>query len=206
MPWIIICLAGINFLKLILEILLYRGLRVPFAQLFSIISYLAAIFAFLPLKLNIEFIYWQWELAAFSILTQWFNVAFTSRSIPFIGNFIVMFQSILINCFSLIFIIFPLLIGFSISTKMIFYNQISFMKITPALYKLSAMLIGEFSYENLFFSKPSLTATFFIFIPFIAIMTIVFMNLLLGLAVGDIKGCMKDAEAKARKNFSFSYV
>jgi hypothetical protein len=197
--WIIVILAGINFFKITLEILLYRGLRVPFAQLFGIISYLTSIIAFIPYKKTNEIIYWQWQLAAFSILSQWFNIAFILRSVPFIGNFTVMFQSILINFVSLIFVILPLFIAFTIATYMIFYNHKAFLTIMLSIHKLSAMIIGEFDYETLFYSKPTFNIASFVFIPFIGIMTIVFMNLLLGLTIGDIQISMENARAKASK-------
>jgi len=200
--WIIIILSGMNLFKIILEILLYRGLRVPFAQLFGIISFLTSILAFIPYNNTTEMIYWQWQLAAFSTLFQWFNTAFILRSVPFIGNFIVMFQSILINFLSLIFVILPLIIAFTIGTKMLFFNHSSFLTSLVSMHKLSAMIIGEFDYETLFFSKPVFKAAALLFIPFIVIMTIVFMNLLLGLTVGDIKTCMENARAKASKNIS----
>jgi len=197
--WMIVILAGINFLKIIIEIILYHGLRVPFAQLFGIISFLTSIIAFIPYNQTNQTINLQWQLAACSTLCQWFNIAFILRSVPFIGNFIVMFQSILINFVSLIFVILPLFIAFTIATYMIFYNHSAFLTIMFSIHKLSAMIIGEFDYEILFYSKPTFLIATFVFIPFIVIMTIVFMNLLLGLTVGDIQICMENARAKASK-------
>ena len=200
MRWAIVALAGINILKILLEIVLYRGLRVPFAQLFGLVSYVTSILAFMPIEKTSRAIFWQWQLAALSTLLQWFNIAFILRSVPFIGNFIVMFESVLMNFFSLAFVILPLLIAFTIATHMMFFNHASFLSILFSVHKLSAMLIGEFDYEPLFFSKPALTAATLIFIPFISMMTIVFMNLLLGLTLGDIKSCLEHARAKASKN------
>ncbi|CAF3944056.1 unnamed protein product, partial [Rotaria magnacalcarata] len=197
MRFIILILAGINLFKVILEMIFYRGLRVPFAQLFSMISFLTSIMAFIPYENTDQIIDWQWQLAALSTLLQWFNIAFMLRSVPFIGNFIVMFQSILLNFFSLTFVILPLLIAFTIATKMIFFNHSAFLTITTSMHKLSAMLIGEYDYETFFFSKPTFLAASLLFIPFIVIMTIVFMNLLLGLTIGDIHISMENARAKA---------
>jgi hypothetical protein len=204
MQWIIVTLAGINLFKIILEIILYRGLRVPFAQLFGIVSFLTSIVAFIPYNKFHETT--KWQLAACSILFQWFNSAFILRSIPTIGGFIVMFQSIFIHFISLIFVILPLLFAFTIATRMMFYNHSAFLTNIISLHKLSTMLIGEVDYENLFYSKPVLPAATFIFTPFIMIMTTVFMNLLLGVTVGDIQSCLKDAEAKASKRFEIKYL
>ena len=199
MRWSIVVLAGINIMKILSETFLYRGLRVPFAQIFSLISFGTALLAFLPLQQTKEIIGWQWQLATFSALFQWFNAAFILRSVPSVGKFIVMFQSVLINFFSLIFVTLPLLIAFTFSTKMIFYHHSSFQEIIFSLHKLTAMVIGEFDYHGLFFSKPVLTAATLIFFPFVMLMTISFMNLLLGLTIGDIERCLEDAQSKARK-------
>ena len=198
---IIVILGLMNFFKIILEIILFRGLRVPFAQIFSILSFLTAVIAFIPYDNRIEMFHWQIELAAISVLLQWFNMVFILRSVPFVGFRIVMFQSVLVNFVSLSFVILPLIVAFTISTQMIFFNHPSFVRLRASLHKISAMLIGEFTYETLFFSKPTLiAAASLLFVPFIIIMTIVFMNLLLGLTIGDIHTCMKNARAKARRS------
>ncbi|CAF3407987.1 unnamed protein product [Rotaria sp. Silwood1] len=197
--WIIIILSIINLLKIFLEIILFRGLRVPFVQLFGLISFLSSIIAFIPYKseINNNITSWQWQLTSFSILFQWFNIAVILRSVPMFGNFFVMIESILMKFTVLLFVMLPLLIAFTISTKMIFFNQAAFITVTRAIHKSSSMIVGEFDYEALFFSKSTFTAAVLLFIPFIVIMTIVFMNLLLGIAIGDIKSSMKNARAKA---------
>ncbi|CAF0870230.1 unnamed protein product [Adineta steineri] len=195
--WIIIILAAMNLFKIILEIFLFRGLRVPFAQIFGIISYLSSIIAFIPYQQSMEMIKWQWQFAAFSVLFQWFNTAFILRSVPFIGKFIVMFQSVLFNFFSLIFVTLPLLVAFTIGAQMIFFNHQSFFTVMISIHKITAMLIGEFDFETLVFSKPTFIAAKFLFILFIIIMTMSLMNLLLGLTVKDIQSCMKNSRAQA---------
>jgi hypothetical protein len=198
--WIIIILSAMNLLKIIFEILLYRGLRVPFAQLFGIVSFLSSILAFIPFETQTNNNL-QWQLASFSILFQWFYTAVVLRSVPRLGIFVVMIESILIKFTLLLSAIFPLLIAFTISTKMIFFNQPSFLTMIKAMHKSSSMIVGEFDYETLFFSKTTFTVASFIFIPFVVIMTIVFMNLLLGITVGDIKGSKENAKAKAGKEY-----
>jgi len=205
--WIIIILSAINLFKILLEIFLYRGLRVPFAQLFGIVSFTSSILAFIPYeKSTNNIISWQWQLTSFAILFQWFNIAVIFRSVPVFGNSIVMIESILSEFLLLVFIMFPLFIGFSISVNMIFFNQPSFITTTKALHKISSMILGEFDYETLFFSKSTFTVAIFIFIPFIVIMSIVFMNFLLGIIIGDRKNSMINAQAKASKSKNFYLI
>jgi hypothetical protein len=198
--WIIVILSGMNLFKIILEIILYRGLRVPFAQLFGIISFVSPIIAFGPYgKLTNDINFWHWQFASFSVLIQWFNIAVIFRSVPFCGKCLFMLQSIITKFIFLMFAVSPLLIAFTISTQMIFSNHPSFERITYAMHKSSAMFVGEFDYDTLFFSKPIFTISSFIFIPFIVLMAVVFMNIFLGITVGDVKASMKKARAKAGK-------
>lgn len=67
-----------------------------------------------------------------------------------------------------------------------------------SLLKVLDMMIGELEYNTFFVDKtlylPDLTR--FIFVVFCALIPIVFMNLLVGLAVGDIESIQKNAELK----------
>lgn len=195
--WFIVILSGMNLFQLLSEILRYRGLRVAFAESIGFISFLTSTIAFIPFNNDNQMLSWQWELAAFSTLFQWFNIALESRPVPFVGNCIILFQLILFNFLSLSIIALPLIIAFTISLRMIFYNQGSFVTSFLSIHKLFAMLLGEFDFEKLFFSKPTLQIAVLIFIPFLIIMTIVFMNLFLGLTVGDIQNSMNDARLQA---------
>ncbi|PFX34625.1 Transient receptor potential cation channel subfamily A member 1-like [Stylophora pistillata] len=59
-----------------------------------------------------------------------------------------------------------------------------------AIVKTAMMMIGEFEFDDLFNSPDSNVpdVSWFIFIVFLIIMTLILMNLLIGLAVDDIKG------------------
>ncbi|CAF3769703.1 unnamed protein product [Rotaria socialis] len=196
--WIIVVLSIINLLKIFLEIILFRGFRVLFAQLFGLVTFLSTTIAFTPFKSTTdEFISWQWQLTAFSVLIQWFNIAVMHRSVPILGQFFVMVESVSIKFIFLLFVTCPLLIAFTISVKMLFFNHPAFATVVNAIHKSSTMITGEFDYETLFFSKSTFTAAAFLFIPFIVIMPIVFMNLLLGITIGDIQGSMERARTKA---------
>lgn len=197
LQWIVVFLASVNIFKQVIEAILFRGLRVPLAQIFNFISSVTVIISFVPWKFESISDSFKWQMAAFSVLSQWLILAFVLRSVPFIGNFIVMFQSILINFFSLCFIGLPLFIGFAISNRMIFFSYAPFQQMTTSTHRLSTMILGEFAYQNLFHSTPTFIISIFIFISFTMIMAIVYMNLLLGLAIGDIHDCLENARAKA---------
>jgi hypothetical protein len=64
--------------------------------------------------------------------------------------------------------------------------------------KATVMMIGEYDFDSLFFSPqdvllPYPTFTLLFFLVFMMIMSIIVMNLLVGLAVDDIKGVQENA-------------
>lgn len=73
--------------------------------------------------------------------------------------------------------------------------------------KTSVMMIGEFEFDDLFFDNVNLdgepaasaskmpyrTTTFLFFMGFMCVMSIIVMNLLVGLAVDDIKAVQDSA-------------
>lgn len=73
-----------------------------------------------------------------------------------------------------------------------------FGRLDLAMLKVLDMMVGELEYSNFFVDNtlylPDLTR--FIFAAFCCLVPIVFMNLLIGLAVGDIESIQKNAELK----------
>ena len=73
------------------------------------------------------------------------------------------------------------------------------MFITPgwSLLKTFVMMIGEFEYEELFFCEISAPYEYYsvaLFMAFVLVMSIVTMNLLVGLAVDNIQEIQENAE------------
>ena len=64
--------------------------------------------------------------------------------------------------------------------------------------KVLVMMTGEFEFDALFFTEklPYQTLTMILFVLFVIMMTIIVMNLLIGLAVDDIKGVQDQAVLK----------
>ncbi|XP_031562772.1 transient receptor potential cation channel subfamily A member 1-like [Actinia tenebrosa] len=73
-----------------------------------------------------------------------------------------------------------------------------FNNIWSAAVKVMAMMIGELEYTRFFVEQDndSPPLTIFIFVVFCLLLPIVLMNLLIGLAVGDIESVQKNAELK----------
>ena len=79
------------------------------------------------------------------------------------------------------------------------YLQDNFSHMGFALVKSVVMMIGEYDFDSLFFDPgadyvvPYPTFTLLFFLVFLVIMSIIVMNLLVGLAVDDIKAVQNSA-------------
>ncbi|PAV63993.1 hypothetical protein WR25_00252 [Diploscapter pachys] len=144
----------------------------------------------------------QWILAAVCSFVAWLNLLLLIRKLPRFGIYVVMFFDIL-STFSRFVIIFALFIfAFSISFFIMMQNRSEFSSLTDSILKTTVMMIGEFEFVSIFhgdtanhserlYGPPWAKS---IFLLFCIVMTILLMNLLVGLAVDDIKGVQEEAE------------
>ncbi|CAJ0602462.1 unnamed protein product [Cylicocyclus nassatus] len=147
---------------------------------------------------------WQWYLASVCAFLSWMNLLLLIRKLPIFGIYVVMFFDIL-KTFSRFFIIFVLfVVAFSIAFFVIMQNRPEFSTVPSAVLKTAVMMIGELEFTAIFHGDmhvhpqrlfdPEIAYPLFLF--FCVIMTILLMNLLVGLAVDDIKGVQDKAELK----------
>ncbi|KAG1661213.1 Transient receptor potential cation channel subfamily A member 1 [Nymphon striatum] len=168
---------------------------------------------------------WQWEIGAVAVFLAWADLVMIMRKFPFLGIYVVMFTDIL-KTFSRFFIIFFLfVIAFALGFHLLLhksvnisfeflYNEmcdqkkrkIEFRTMEQSLIKTSVMMIGEFEFDTIFnvpygdkisgssLDYPGLSLA--LFCIFIIVMSIILMNLLVGLAVDDIKAVAEQAALK----------
>ncbi|KAF8376249.1 trpa-1 [Pristionchus pacificus] len=147
---------------------------------------------------------WQWQLAAISAFFQWLNLLLLVRKLPRFGIYVVMLFDIFKTFarFSLIFVLF--VVAFSISFFILLQNRPEFSNVFSSLMKTTVMMIGEFEFTGIFHGDNTehnqrmyTTAMAYpLFLIFAIVMTILLMNLLVGLAVDDIKGVQEQAALK----------
>ncbi|CAD6192793.1 unnamed protein product [Caenorhabditis auriculariae] len=147
---------------------------------------------------------WQWLLAAVCTFTAWMNLLLMIRKLPRFGIYVVMFFDI-VRTFSRFFIIFLLfIVAFSTSFYVIMQNRPEFSTMGSSLLKTTVMMIGEFEFTAIFHGDAMShseklfghAVAYPLFFFFCVIMTILLMNLLVGLAVDDIKSVQEKAELK----------
>ena len=135
------------------------------------------------------------------ITLAWLNLLSYLRHLVF-GIYIMMFVEILktFSQFAMIFVIF--IVAFGLGFHFLLINQTSFEYVRYTMLKTSGMMIGEIDYNEIFLNKdydnpiifPFTTWCFYAI--FLIVMPIIIMNLLVGLAVDDIKIIQEKATLK----------
>ena len=154
---------------------------------------------------------WQWSLGTVCLLLSWFNLIVKMMNIASVGCFVLMMIEVLTTFLKTAIVLLPLIVGFGCT----FYTMLKwttngpFQEWNEALLKTAVMTVGEIDLDKLrTYSKESqkklwgwdLYLVTIYFLLFVTIMPIIVMNLLLGLAVGDIERIRKLAEAQGLRD------
>jgi len=134
-------------------------------------------------------------VGALSIFFSWMSLVLFIRKFPKLGIYVVMFTSILYTFmkFFMIYVLFIIAFGLAFYT-LLDDKQPGFSSPGRSFVKTAVMMIGEFDFDDTFNSDVTVPGvTWFLFIVFVIVMTLILMNLLIGLAVDDIKGVQEQA-------------
>lgn len=143
---------------------------------------------------------WQIHVGALAILAGWSNLMLMIGQLPVLGSYVAMYQKVQKEFAKLFLAYSCILIGFSFSFAVIFSNKGVFSDPLISFITTTTLVIGELSVDE-FFDDSVLGGPFFlkfssqlIYVLFIFFVTVVLMNLLVGIAVHDIQGLRNTAE------------
>ncbi|XP_075210670.1 transient receptor potential channel pyrexia-like [Lycorma delicatula] len=139
------------------------------------------------------------------VLFGWARVMFLLARFPKFGYYGLMFLAVLTNVIRVLMSFICLIIGFVFCFCIQFPNNELFRNPLYSFVKTTTMMAGEFEYKDLFSEHgPDLYASRLVFLLFIWLATVVLMNLMVGLAVSDIKDLLIEGHVKClRKQVEF---
>lgn len=206
----LVMLTVLEGLRKIMGVLTYSSIRQFFTQAENMVEWCVIVSVFATSFVFTGRTYtWQSHVGAFAVLCGWSNLMLMIGQLPMFGAYVAMFTSVQAQVFKLLLAYACLLVGFTASFCVIFPRSKSFSSPHTGLIKVLVMMTGELDFEELFFpaneegGRPvDVGGTSWIllqvsaqlsFVLFLLFVTIVLMNLLVGIAVHDIKGLQKTA-------------
>ncbi|XP_046474385.1 transient receptor potential channel pyrexia [Neodiprion pinetum] len=143
----------------------------------------------------------QWILQSVSvaILIAWIQIMLLIGRFPTLGYYTLMFSTVLKNVFKVLIAFVWLIIGFALSFSLLFCGGGQFTDSWKAVIKTMVMMTGEYNFDDLVktmdITEKNVVLQFvgrIVFLMFVMLASIVLMNLMIGLAVSDIQGILKE--------------
>ncbi|PAA93291.1 hypothetical protein BOX15_Mlig000210g3 [Macrostomum lignano] len=138
----------------------------------------------------------NWIFGIFSVILAWCLLIFQFEHLPVTGIYSLMFQKVIISLVKVLLIFAFFIIGFGLAFNIGLVSQTPFKYPMYSILKTFDMTVGEMEFVTYFISGTSgrmQLALLVVFVIFVVVMPIGLMNLLVGIAVGDIEGISKEA-------------
>nr|XP_008191477.1 PREDICTED: transient receptor potential cation channel subfamily A member 1 isoform X2 [Tribolium castaneum] len=152
----------------------------------------------------------QFSCASVTVFLSWFNLLLLLQRFDQVGIYVVMFLEILQTLIKVLLVFSILIIAFGLAFYILLSrgDHLSFKTIPMSLVRTFSMMLGEIDFLGTYVKPYYLTTedeksflpfplpAFFILGLFMVLMPILLMNLLIGLAVGDIESVRRNAQLK----------
>ncbi|KAL8612705.1 hypothetical protein ACOMHN_025356 [Nucella lapillus] len=204
--WIVAVCSVLSMMKEVIQ-MITQGVRYfgDYHNVYEWTLYITSLLFASPFLLGHSY-HWQWGLGAFTIFLAWFNLLVMLQRFDFFGIYVVMFLEILRTLLHALCVFSILIIAFGLAFYILLHRGGTKAYHTPGLSILrAAMMMLELDYLSSFNAPftdgddstlhfPGIT--FFMVVIFVILMPILLMNLLIGLAVGDIESVQRNARLK----------
>ncbi|XP_070842326.1 transient receptor potential cation channel subfamily A member 1-like [Chaetodon trifascialis] len=165
------------------------------------ISAILCLLFVIPLMLNVEGSL-HWQAGALAVLACWVGFLLYLQRFEGVGIYVVMFWEIMRTLVRIVLLFFYLMLAFSLAFYALMLNQKEFDTVPLSVIQTFVMMVGELNYQNNFLDAylkrelPFGILTYLIFVNFVLLMPILLVNLMIGLAVGDIAEVQRNAALK----------
>uniref|UniRef100_A0A3B4A5A0 Ion transport domain-containing protein n=1 Tax=Periophthalmus magnuspinnatus TaxID=409849 RepID=A0A3B4A5A0_9GOBI len=155
----------------------------------------------IPLMLNAQGSF-HWQVGAVAVLSSWVGFLLYLQRFEDVGIYVVMFGEIMKTLVRIVMVFLYLVLAFGLVFHALMLNQKQFESVPLSIVQTFVMMVGELNYQNNFLDSylkdelPFDILTYLIFISFILLMPILLVNLMIGLAVGDIAEVQRNAALK----------
>uniref|UniRef100_A0A3B5B373 Transient receptor potential cation channel subfamily A member 1-like n=1 Tax=Stegastes partitus TaxID=144197 RepID=A0A3B5B373_9TELE len=144
----------------------------------------------------------HWQAGAIAVLNSWVGFLLYLQRFEGVGIYVVMFGEIMRTLIRVVMLFFYLMLAFSLAFHALMLNQREFESVPLSVMQTFVMMVGELNYQNNFLDAylnhelPFGPLTYFFFVGFVLLMPILLVNLMIGLAVGDIAEVQRNAALK----------
>ncbi|XP_029547495.1 transient receptor potential cation channel subfamily A member 1 [Salmo trutta] len=175
-----------------------------FKDPFNYQDWIVAIFSLLfviPMYFNVEGS-WYWQAGAMAVFQSWISFLFYLQRFEHFGIYVVMFNEIAKTLWKILLLFFFLMLAFALVFHALMLNQKEFERLDLSGVQIFVMMVGELNYQSnildiyLDNKLPFPLLTFYMFVVFVILMPILLMNMMIGLAVGDIAEVKRTAALK----------
>uniref|UniRef100_A0A4W5MAL7 Ion transport domain-containing protein n=1 Tax=Hucho hucho TaxID=62062 RepID=A0A4W5MAL7_9TELE len=175
-----------------------------FKDPFNCQDWVVAIFSLLfviPLYFTVEGS-WYWQAGAFAVFQSWISFLLYLQRFEHFGIYVVMFNEIAKTLWKILLLFFFLMLAFALVFHALMLNQKEFERLDLSVVQIFVMMVGELNYQSnildiyLDNQLPFPFLTFYMFVIFVILMPILLMNMMIGLAVGDIAEVKRTAALK----------
>uniref|UniRef100_A0A8C9Z3P5 Transient receptor potential cation channel, subfamily A, member 1b n=1 Tax=Sander lucioperca TaxID=283035 RepID=A0A8C9Z3P5_SANLU len=169
--------------------------------IFDWFSAILSLLFIIPTMLNVEGSL-QWQAGALAVLSSWIGFLLYLQRFEGVGIYVVMFWEIMRTLVRIVMLFVYLMLAFSLAFHALMLNQKEFDTVPLSVIQTFVMMVGELNYQNNFLDTylknelPFGILTYIIFVNFVLLMPILLVNLMIGLAVGDIAEVQRNAALK----------